>query len=236
MISMSQIKKSRATCAAMLIIRDAQDTVERCVNSLILANCIDQFIFVLDSRTKDNTIQLIKKYVSMLPNSVVEFFDWLDDHFAMARNVSLRLANDVDYGFWMDDDDVLLDGKGLYDTLTNPQGNAYLFKILVTTPEGRIDIIDHLRLFPLVKGIKWELPIHEQIAFSIRESGIKEIPTNYRILHTGYSSYAEVAQKHKRNLRVLQKHIKSICSQPGPRCDYFSARYKESTNFMRNSK
>jgi Glycosyl transferase family 2 len=51
---------------------------------------------------------------------------------------------------------------------------------------GGDTIVDHIRLFPLLKGVRWTYKVHEQILPSLRRAGVPVQWTNIAVRHTGY--------------------------------------------------
>lgn len=199
--------KRRTSCSCLMIVRDSERTIQDCMDSLLKANCFDKFIIILDTRTRDRTPEILAWLQAINPKFQVSWYEWKTDEFDRARNQALKYA-DTKYGFWMDSDDVLLDIGGLYSLLINPLGAAYYFNIVIPTPFGYETGTKHLRLFPILPGVSWELPVHEQLAFSLRALGVPEIPTPYRILHLGYDTEERVTGKHQRYYTIMSKYLR----------------------------
>jgi predicted negative regulator of RcsB-dependent stress response len=62
-----------------------------------------------------------------------------------------------------------------------------------------------VRLFPNDPRVRYEWPVHEQVATSLERAGIPVVDTRIEIIHTGYSSPEVNAAKQARNLRILEK-------------------------------
>ena len=143
----------------------------------------------------------------------VHHFRWEDD-FAQARNASLRYATG-DWIFWMDADDRLesreaLKLKGL--TKSSPPNCYFLCQVVSTEFNGMRTEFLQLRCFPNLPGVRFENPVHEQVAYSLDRLGLRPVTTGVRINHLGYSHPEEYRRKVERNLRILQKpYFKKPC-------------------------
>ena len=51
---------------------------------------------------------------------------------------------------------------------------------------GGDTVVDHIRLFPLIEGVRWTYKVHEQILPSLRRAGIPVQWTDITVRHTGY--------------------------------------------------
>ncbi|WP_379128327.1 glycosyltransferase [Paenibacillus sp. sgz500958] len=87
------------TISLCLIVKDEQDTLERCLSSA--ADLVEEIIIV-DTGSTDNTKAIARKYTDKIYD-----FEWVHD-FAAARNYAFSLAG-MDYIMWLDADDVLRD-------------------------------------------------------------------------------------------------------------------------------
>jgi len=231
MITIIPHQANRTTCACMMIVRDAEDTIFNCLDSLYLARCFDQIIIIQDERTSDRTPAIISYMQTSHPEILFNWHKWVNYDFAEARNKALTYVK-CKYGFWMDSDDMLLDGYGVRELLKNPGGNAYLFKVICPGPDWKSESsVNHLRLFPMVPGLSWELPVHEQIAFKLREAKVKEILTPFRILHTGYLKGTDVEKKHERNFSIMEKWLRENPEDTQQR-RYLNERYQESLKYI----
>lgn len=216
---------SITSCACMIIVRDAEKYIEKCLNSVLKTNCFDQVICILDDRSKDQTADILAFFERFNPGFLVKSFTWSKNDFSAARNEAFKYVQ-TKYAFWLDSDDVILDDHGIKALLKYPAGKAYYFKVLLPQADG-FSTVDHIRLFPMFPGIKWELPVHEQIAFSIRSRGIEEVKTPYRILHLGYTDPSEIGKKHKRNLEIMTRYLQEH-QEDTPQTRYIRERYNVS--------
>jgi len=68
---------------------------------------------------------------------------------------------------------------------------------------GGDTIVDHIRLFPLLKGVRWTYKVHEQILPSLRRAGVPVQWTDIVVRHTGYVDRAVRTRKLERDKRIL---------------------------------
>ena len=68
---------------------------------------------------------------------------------------------------------------------------------------GGETVVDHIRLFPLLEGVRWTYKVHEQILPALRRLGVTVQWTDITIRHTGYTDRALRAKKLDRDTRIL---------------------------------
>lgn len=197
----------RLTFAANMIVRDAEDTIAQCLESIIGAGCFDQIVIALDTRTQDGTERIISEYSRYFPIKLIPY-RWASQDFSAARNIALR-HTDTEYAFWIDADEQILDADGICEIIRNPQGKAYMMIQLSRLPDGSLIHVPQVRLFPVKRGVVWELPIHEQIGFSLERLNIPVVGTQYRIYHSGYITDELITSKHIRNYPALKRYVES---------------------------
>lgn len=230
MIIISSITQPRASCAAVMIVRDAEITIRRCLDSLLKSGCIDEVIIALDARTIDGTPAILRAYASQYPVKVI-WHQWVKEDYAAARNVSISAAR-TDYLFWIDSDEYLMNGKALCDVLRNPKGKAYYAHQLSRKSNGEVFSLPQIRLFPRLPGVYFELPVHEQVIFSLRRIGIPEANSNINIWHTGYESDSWNLEKHQRYLKIMEKWLKENRRNDEKRA-YIMQQYNVSKRYAR---
>jgi hypothetical protein len=106
-------------------------------------------------------------------------------YIAAARNESLHHAG-RDWVFWMDADD-RLDGdnrdklRSLFGTL-NGDNAAYVMKChcLPDPITKTATVVDHVRLFRNLPGLRWRYRVHEQILPAVRQRGGERGPGSER--------------------------------------------------------
>ena len=169
-------------------------------------------IIVVDTGSHDRTVAIAHEF-----GARVAHFAWVDD-FAAARNIALANATG-EYAFWLDADDVIepwertkleaLLGRILNDRnrpdyrlvqrLTETIGTlplvAYVLRLPVPVTLGQAaagasTVVNHVRLFLRLPGVRWTYKVHEQILPALRRLGVTVQWTDITIRHTGYTDNA----------------------------------------------
>ena len=223
------------TCSVNIIVRDAEREIGQCLDSIIRAGCFSEVVIALDTRTKDRTAQIISSYKTLIPINAF----WYDhggkwDEVG-ARNATLRQSRGQ-YVLWIDADEVLDSLPAgfcdlLASSLLGETRRAFYLHQVSMLPDGMYYDLPQVRLFPNLKGVQWELPIHCQIYFSLERLGVKMVDTPYRILHTGYDSPEKIRDKHVRNFPALLGYLDEHRTNDRKR-QYIMDRYNESYNYL----
>jgi glycosyltransferase involved in cell wall biosynthesis len=135
-------------------------------------------------------------------------FAWKDD-FSAARNFALSHAKG-NWVLWMDMDDRLFKTAPQYINQLKQQDRtdvAYGFQVACETeaPGTYVRLLQP-RMFPNIRGIFWERPIHEKLFKSLDLKGIHLEPMqDCIILHTGYVDPLVNQRKALRNSKILEK-------------------------------
>lgn len=183
-----------------LIARDEETHIERCLKS---ASGLDAEMIVVDTGSKDKT-----RDIAIACGAQALNFLWIDD-FSAARNKALEIAK----GRWilvLDADEYLPPAsveaiRALTSDAAAPHC-AYHLLNKSSSDDGRTGTSGLIvRLFPNDPRVRYEWPVHEQVATSLQRAGIPIKDTSIEIIHTGYSSPEVNAAKQARNLRILEK-------------------------------
>lgn len=223
------VKKKKTTCACVMIVRDEEKTIRQCLDSVLRSGCFEQVIIVLDSRTKDKTAAILREYSRQYPEIKVLWYVWKKQDYSAARNAGLLYAK-TDYAFWIDGNEVLLDGDRLYKILLNPAGKAYYVQNISRLSDGNTLSVPQVKLFPLVPGVRFELPVHEQVAFNTRRLGIPEVQSNVRVLHVGYLS-GDILLKHRLYYSIMSDFLKNYRKEDAKR-KYILSQYVKSKGYV----
>ena len=233
---MTQVRPAgtgRSSCTCLMILGNEEATIRACMDSVLNSGCFDEYILVLDTRIKDKTPQILGEYREKDPRIKLLFHEWKKQDYAAARNVGLREVR-TDRAYWQDGDEVLLDPGGVRSLLQNPEIRAYHIWQISPTPYKGGNVYTHqLRLFPHLPGVKWELPIHEQLAFSIRRLGIPETISNFRVYHYGYIDDNTNAQKHSDRAKIMRDWLRRHPRNDQKRA-YIMEQYTSSMRFLRD--
>ncbi len=196
-------KNFKARLSLCMIVKNEAHNLEDLIKPL---NCVLDEIIVIDTGSTDKTKEVAKG----LGGKVFDF-PWCND-FSSARNESIRYATG-DYILWLDADDRLEphDIKKLEDLkrkFPKQRNQAYYFVINSDGIDGNTQFLQ-LRVFPNIKGVKFEGRIHEQVYPSLTRLGIKFVRTDITIHHTGYHDPNISREKSERNLKIILEGLKS---------------------------
>jgi glycosyltransferase involved in cell wall biosynthesis len=203
----------RARVSLTMIVRDEQENIANCLGSV--RGLFDEIV-VVDTGSKDRTIEVARSF-----GARVFDFVWVDD-FAAARNAALARATG-DYAFWLDADDLIEPPErtrleALLARLTRgPELGAFVVRCACDAgPDGSggDTVVDHIRLFPLIEGVRWSYRVHEQILPALNRAGVPNQWTDITVRHTGYADRALRSRKLDRDLRILNEQLAERPDEP----------------------
>lgn len=200
-LSQSISQQKKATCAVMVIVRDAAGTIRECMDSIIKSGCFEQVVVVVDSRSRDDTVKILTQYAKRFPIQLVKYRWSTPGDFAAVRNAAISLFT-TDYGFWLDADETLVEPVVIKNLLKRAKGQA--FNLIVVSPMEHSSFdMKQPRLFPIRPGVFFESPVFERLDWSIRRAGIPIENTEYKpIYHVGYLDSGILERKRIRNLSI----------------------------------
>ena len=182
-----------------IIGRDEESVVERCLKSAKLV--ADQIVFV-DTGSTDATREIASRYADVLAD-----FKWIDD-FSEARNHSIMHAT-KDWILWMDCDDEMTEEAAVTINKIKHDAADCAFAFLIKNVDAKaMEAVEHeefmqMRMFPRRDDLRFEHRIHEQIAQSIYNKGLRIFEfSKVPILHHGYNHELKVREKLSRNRRL----------------------------------
>lgn len=113
------------TIGMAIIVKDAEKTIQRCIESFI--HYVDQCVIVFGGKSSDKTEEIVKELAKSYPHLAYYDFEWCDD-FAAARNFSFGKLN-TDWICWLDADDWLAHAEELRNIpkMVNPDVGAVWF-------------------------------------------------------------------------------------------------------------
>src|SRR5262249_19677128 len=183
-----------------------------------------------DTGSKDRTVEIARSF-----GARVFDFVWVDD-FAAARNAALARAKG-EYAFWLDADDVIEPtertklesllgrlrggqsragstqkgtGTGVLGRSQSPFASAYVVRRACDPgPDGNggDTVVDHIRLFPVIEGVRWTYRVHEQILPALKRAGVPVQWTDITVRHTGYADRELRSRKLDRDCRILREEV-----------------------------
>ena len=180
-----------------MIVRNEEQRLGRCLESV--QGLVDEII-VVDTGSEDHTVQVAEGF-----GAEVHHFKWVDN-FAAARNESLRYATG-DWVLWLDADDVLpAEEHGKIRRAMRMGKDRGFFFILEDNGYEQVSCLQ-LRLFPNLPGVRFDMPVHEQVTPSLAELGVQCVPTHIKVVHTGYVSPEVVRRKKDRYLEIMKRWL-----------------------------
>jgi glycosyltransferase involved in cell wall biosynthesis len=185
-----------------MIVRNEEANLPRCLESV--RGLFDEIV-VVDTGSTDRT-----KALALEQGARVCEFGWVDD-FAAARNAALDHATG-DYVFWLDADDVMDAAEReklgeLIKRLERDGKEGHVLRCVCELASGGRLAVDHPRLFPLRKDVRWVGRVHETINMALTEAGVRLVWTDIVIRHLGYMDEAVHEQKRQRNQILLQRQL-----------------------------
>jgi glycosyltransferase involved in cell wall biosynthesis/tetratricopeptide (TPR) repeat protein len=203
-------KSRRQRISLCMMVKNEEGNLPDCLRSA--AGLFDE-INIADTGSTDRTKEIARAF-----GARVSDFPWCDS-FAAARNASMRHASG-DYIFWLDADDRLDEDnraklRDLFDHLPE-QPTAFSMKCLCLPDpiDKSATVVDHIRLFPNLLGLRWEFRVHEQILPALRARLVPVVFSDVVIQHTGYQDPALRGRKLQRDLRLLQLELRDHPEHP----------------------
>jgi GT2 family glycosyltransferase/tetratricopeptide (TPR) repeat protein len=187
-----------------LIVRDSSRTLDACLASI--RPWVDELV-VVDTGSVDDTPAIARRH-----GARVAHFPWCDD-FAAARNASVAEARGA-WVFWMDADDTIdpENGRRLHDLVRQPHPPSimgFIMQVHCPAPPGAgayatPTVVDHVKLFRNLPGVRFSGRIHEQVLPAIRRAGGEVVWTDLFVVHSGADTTpGGHRRKLERDLRIL---------------------------------
>jgi glycosyltransferase involved in cell wall biosynthesis len=101
-------------------------------------------------------------------------------------------------------------GTGVLGRCQSLVRSAYVVRCACDPGEdgsGGETVVDHVRLFPVIEGVRWTYRVHEQILPALKRAGVPVEWTNITVRHTGYSDRALRSRKLDRDGRILREEL-----------------------------
>lgn len=213
------------TCSVNIITGSSEKTLMQCLDSINKAECFSEIVIAVDDRANQETIKIILDYDDKIPMTAFSY-RWGSDGFSGARNAVLK-ASTGQYVMWIDSDETI--ENGVCDLLQNPQGAYYIHQVS-KLEDGKTVDVPQVRLFPNIPGVKWDLPIHEQIMFSLEKLKIPMLDSQIIARHSGYDNAEKIEKKHIRNFGFLHEYVTT--QKEDRKMQYVKDRYNESFSYL----
>src|SRR6266498_1871635 len=189
------------TISACFIVLNEQDNIQNAV--LSVTHVVDEIIIGVDSRTTDNTIQVISDIPTTTPIKTL-LFDW-QESFSVARNYTKYFAT-RDWILTLDADEELTDyGRTEIVKASQFVDQAFATMEFDISESGNGSIhLTNIKLFPNTSDWQWIGRVHEQVCYiGIGHPQVKIIEPGWCFIHTGYSTENKLVSKLERNLALL---------------------------------
>ncbi len=198
-VGQSPTKSQFPTLGAAIIVKNAEKTIGRTLGSL--TGLVDQIV-VVDTGSTDGTAEIVSRSGADL------YFKRWEDDFSKARNHALGFLR-TEWCLIIDADEQL-DAQHFAAVRTR-MDDAELGGLQVcihnSLSENSSTSIDHhyTRIFRRHPAIRFRGIIHEQIAESIRECGLRIDESEAEIYHDGYRQVTD--EKTERNSSMLKREL-----------------------------
>lgn len=211
--------------AACYIVKNEEKNLERSLKSI---ECIADAIYIADTGSTDNTVDIAKRYTNN-----IYFYKWLND-FAAARNFIIdKIAPGFDWIMVLDADEWFVEPEKVrpfmeWLTAQNSLDEAVMCTLLDIEKEGGREWHRWSKIifFRQQANLRYEGAIHETLRNTDRPDD-SCLPVLYRdtknifIWHTGYNGTV-VKEKCERNLAILLEDIEK-CGEIKPHHYYYLA-------------
>lgn len=196
-------KYSIGTVSLCLIVRNEQELLPRCLNSV--QGAVDEIILV-DTGSTDNTIKIAESY-----GACIYHYVWSDD-FAAARNVSLAQAS-CEWILVLDADEVLTESFCTNIKLFLQDSACIAYQCIIEDHyDSEVVLEPVFRLFRNLAGIHYRRPYHEYLNLTPTTKGLPcteaKTAETLTIFHDGYKQQ-RVQEKGKldRSLRIMGQYL-----------------------------
>jgi glycosyltransferase involved in cell wall biosynthesis len=195
------------SCSLNMIVKNEEKNIAAALDSI--DDTMDEIV-ICDTGSTDNTIEIAKTF-----GATVIRMEWRDD-FSAARNAALENSVGT-WVLWMDADDRLKPQckRQLADIIDTAGPHAAAFRIVNIQDGTQGAQFMQVRLFPRVKGARFERRIHEQISSSMTRLGIPYVEHQSIVFfHTGYNDTETNRKKALRNKPLILTEIADNQNSP----------------------
>lgn len=205
----------RVSITAAIVVRNAEDTIHRCLESL--RGAVDHIV-VMDSGSTDRTVELVREF--SFRGLRLYKTKW-QDSVAQLRNEVLRYII-TDWVLWIDADEWLhkSDRSAVREAagLFQQTGQPCVLNIMQHNRRGvGINPLSVGRMFPMRNKLRFWGRIHEKIgtAEGMHADRLPRSDIRIRLLHDGYEpSSVKKHDKIERNLGLLRMMIEEEPNEP----------------------
>lgn len=206
------VQKPRQTLSACLIVKNAEETLLSCLNSI--KDTVDEIIIGIDASSSDRTSDIIDSFISSLNiHPVVKIIDIpkvLDIGFDTARNITLDNASG-DWILWIDADEKLIHGNNAHKYLHDNNFDSYCIAQhhFAAEPAGIIKTDFPSRIFRRDLNAKFFGRVHEHPEIELNKGlGKAMVLNDVSIVHSGYTTESIRRERFSRNIGLLKRDRK----------------------------
>lgn len=193
-IAKKDIPANLSKISVCMIVKDEENFLDQCLMSV---KEIADEIIIVDTGSKDNTIEIARKYTDK-----IYFHQW-NNSFSEARNHSLKYATG-EWIFQIDADEELIkdDIPVLFKALKNPEIDAIMVQIVSSLNSGKSESRHNVeRIFRNNGKIHYEGRVHNRLV-GFENPGLYPV----RLMHYGYDLDKETSEmKFQRRIELLKK-------------------------------
>jgi tetratricopeptide (TPR) repeat protein len=230
--------------ALSMIVRDAEETLERCLESV--RGAVDE-IYIADTGSQDGTVGIAKKFGAKITS-----FSWPND-FAAARNIALREVN-ADWVLSLDADE-MLDSRGAAEIRRLVEGPAAGYQVTIRNymlslnervwdraalPNNSPELaaaqkypayVEHqnVRLFQKRADLYFTGRVHESVGPRLEQLRLPLGAANFVIHHFGLAEDAE--KRARKNELYYDMGLRKIEEDPRDAQGHFEVGLIELDNF-----
>jgi glycosyltransferase involved in cell wall biosynthesis len=199
------------TVSFVLIVKDEQRTLGRCLDSI--AGAVDEIV-VVDTGSRDATKEVARRYTDRIFD-----FEWCDD-FAAARQFAFERATG-DWVAWVDADDVVSKAASIRPTVAEaaPDVSGFEWRYVSSRDEWGNALCEFWRERCVRNDgtFRWQGRIHEVLAPT--RSCVLE--RNHEVVIEHRPERLRAPEKLSRNLRILERERNDAGTEASPRLLFY---------------
>jgi glycosyltransferase involved in cell wall biosynthesis len=188
------------SCSLNMIVRNEERNIAAALDSV--DDIMDEIV-ICDTGSTDRTIEIAKIF-----GTVIVHNEWKND-FSAARNAALESSTGK-WVLWLDADDRLKpQSRRQFVNLVETAGpHAAAFRVVNIQDGAQGAQFMQVRLFPRLKGARFERRIHEQISPCMTRLGVPYVEhQSIVIFHEGYNDAMSNRKKALRNKPLIMAEI-----------------------------
>lgn len=201
---------------AIIICRDEERCIERCISSILLNDFNE--IIIIDTGSRDKTLDIILEYEVKYSNIKVLQINW-DNDFSYVRNIGIHKAKS-EWIFFIDADEYLVDcyGNDIREALTffDPflSNKVCICPVIINSDTDLL--LTNPRLQKKMHGYKYYGAVHETLRLCrYTYEFVPYLGIDIKLKHDGYQpNVFEEKKKEERNHKLLEINISMESNNP----------------------